>query len=256
MHAERCKGRAVFEGMRRLQDSLTILRAKSLGLSLMERCACAHPPHSRSTKNKKVPILVAFDVEVPAGSGSSDTAAGGDAAATSSSVAGAAGAAVTPVGVPHKMACIFKVGDDIRQDVLAMQVRSRSPHCARVCGVCRVGLGPPSPGCRTAQHHHTAPPPPCGSCVPLPAAPAAAPQVIRLLHDAFEAAGLNLYLRPYGCLPTGYECGIIEVRGCCVRVCAPPDRVRALVVRAAAAPAVQHCLTPALTLSPRGIRVL
>jgi len=37
-------------------------------------------------------------------------------------------------------------------------------------------------------------------------------QVIKLLHDAFEAAGLNLYLRPYGCLPTGYECGIIEVR--------------------------------------------
>jgi hypothetical protein len=36
-------------------------------------------------------------------------------------------------------------------------------------------------------------------------------QVIKLLHDAFEAAGLNLYLRPYGCLPTGYECGIIEV---------------------------------------------
>jgi phosphatidylinositol 4-kinase len=37
--------------------------------------------------------------------------------------------------------------------------------------------------------------------------------VIKLLHDAFEAAGLNLYLRPYGCLPTGYECGIIEVGG-------------------------------------------
>jgi phosphatidylinositol 4-kinase len=36
-------------------------------------------------------------------------------------------------------------------------------------------------------------------------------QVIKLLHDAFEAAGLSLYLRPYGCLPTGYECGIIEV---------------------------------------------
>ena len=36
-------------------------------------------------------------------------------------------------------------------------------------------------------------------------------QVIKLLHHAFEAAGLGLYLRPYGCLPTGYECGIIEV---------------------------------------------
>jgi phosphatidylinositol 4-kinase len=36
-------------------------------------------------------------------------------------------------------------------------------------------------------------------------------QVIKLLHGAFQAAGLGLYLRPYGCLPTGYECGIIEV---------------------------------------------
>lgn len=35
--------------------------------------------------------------------------------------------------------------------------------------------------------------------------------MIKLLHTAFEAAGLSLYLRPYGCLPTGYECGIIEV---------------------------------------------
>jgi hypothetical protein len=39
-------------------------------------------------------------------------------------------------------------------------------------------------------------------------------QVIKLLHTAFQAAGLGLYLRPYGCLPTGYECGIIEV-SCC-----------------------------------------
>eukprot|EP00879_Flechtneria_rotunda_P007045 GHRR01007395.1.p1 GENE.GHRR01007395.1~~GHRR01007395.1.p1 ORF type:complete len:1449 (+),score=535.85 GHRR01007395.1:542-4348(+) len=82
----------------------------------------------------KVPILVAFDVEVPA-PGASTT---------------------TGPRVPAKMACIFKVGDDIRQDVLAIQV-------------------------------------------------------IRLLHEAFTDAGLSLYLRPYGCLPTGYECGIIEV---------------------------------------------
>lgn len=48
-------------------------------------------------------------------------------------------------------------------------------------------------------------------------------QVIRLLHNAFKAAGLGLYLRPYGCLPTGYECGIIEASWDCRhrRACFP-----------------------------------
>jgi phosphatidylinositol kinase/protein kinase (PI-3 family) len=50
----------------------------------------------------------------------------------------------------------------------------------------------------------------CDSLLPLLFTPFHT-QVIQLLRDAFVTAGLDLYLCPYGCLPTGYEKGIIEV---------------------------------------------
>ena len=42
-------------------------------------------------------------------------------------------------------------------------------------------------------------------------APGVGAQVIGLLKEAFHKAALDLYLAPYGVLPTDYECGIIEV---------------------------------------------
>lgn len=36
-------------------------------------------------------------------------------------------------------------------------------------------------------------------------------QLIAILRDVYVAAGLQLYLFPYGVLPTGYERGIIQV---------------------------------------------
>lgn len=37
--------------------------------------------------------------------------------------------------------------------------------------------------------------------------------MIGLLKEAFEKAGLQLPMAPYGVIATDYECGIIEVRG-------------------------------------------
>ena len=58
--------------------------------------------------------------------------------------------------MPAVEAAIFKVGDDCRQDVLALQA-------------------------------------------------------ISLLKQQFDAAAMKLPLVPYGVIPTGHECGIIEV---------------------------------------------
>ncbi len=36
-------------------------------------------------------------------------------------------------------------------------------------------------------------------------------QVVGLLRDVWQTAGLDVYVDPYGVLPTKYECGIIQV---------------------------------------------
>lgn len=132
----------------------------------------------------KVPILVAFEVErSPDGHAIATTVSrrarasnqlrdsedgggheGGGADGKQRRQRPTAAQPAAPPRRPERLAAIFKVGDDIRQDVLAMQV-------------------------------------------------------IGLLHGAFRRAGLPLYLRPYGCLPTGHECGVIE--------CVPDTRSRA-----------------------------
>jgi len=51
-------------------------------------------------------------------------------------------------------------------------------------------------------------------------------QVIGLLKEAYEKAGLDLPMAPYGVLATDYECGIIEVRFLCVLLCASAGLLR------------------------------
>ena len=38
------------------------------------------------------------------------------------------------------------------------------------------------------------------------------PQVVGLLRDVWQTVGLDVYVFPYGVLPTKYECGIIQAR--------------------------------------------
>ena len=46
----------------------------------------------------------------------------------------------------------------------------------------------------------------------MPDRPADDPQVVGLLRDVWQTVGLDVYVFPYGVLPTKYECGIIQAR--------------------------------------------
>lgn len=94
-------------------------------------------------------------------------------------------------GAAMKQALIFKVGDDTRQDVLALQVKRGALFLSSL----------PAPWIHTHLVRAAS-----NSLAFLLTF-----QLIKLCKTIVQSAGLDLYLEPYSVLPTGYEQGIIQV---------------------------------------------
>lgn len=83
---------------------------------------------------------MAFDVEVPA-------------IANSTPEEATAEYAVARATAPAKMGCIFKVGDDIRQDVLAIQVGLHVRGMLKSCALALFRVRMPSSVCLHGRTH-------------------------------------------------------------------------------------------------------